>query len=422
MKKNIEKKIFAAIFLLFLFGLGGLSSVKTITDIKWDLTHKKEESESLIENLKTDVNIVNDDIADNIFAKYQWIECYGAISRAIGKKEVNGFSYGIDKNGAYEPINFWVDADETDFRNYAQQLVLFRDDVEKNGGHFLFLLFPHKMNESWNEGYKGLPYNDFNEQADALLEWLEFYGVDYIDFRETMKASNLSFEEMFYKTDHHWTGYAAFLAFQELVDHMNTKYDAGLDPEGFYTDVNNYEIKRVENTFLGSAGRNVGTSFAKTDLEDFQTVTPLFNTNLQWTTHDESEPPASSLIMKEMVTYEEPYKSDAYKFYMNGVNTRDQITNFDNPDGPTMFFIRDSYASPIIMDMLPMFSEIDCSWGKYTSDRYVKNDVIEAKPDYVLVGYYPEDLTEEFFKFYKEDVEKYKLDYAKSQGFMEEGE
>lgn len=420
-RENAEKYIFTIAFLCIIFAMCILSAKNTIPVILWKYSENDEAFESYEDRIQYIISSADEEISDKVYGKYDWIEAYGYVNRMLGKKEINGFSYALDPYGAYESLNFWVDAKDIDVRLFAERLVLFRDDVEARGGHFTFLLYPNKINEAWNKGYDGIPYNSFNEQADTLLAWLNFYGVDYVDFRETMKNSGYSFEEMFYLTDHHWTGQAAFCAYQELIDYMNDNYAAGLDQDGFYRDDSNYDIEWVPQSFLGSAGRNAGMLYADVSLEDFQTYTPKYNTNYLWS--ENGEPITyNSLVNKNQVQYVEEYKSDAYKFYLDGVAQRDKIVNLDNPDGPTLFFIRDSYASPMITYMAPLFSEIDCSWGKYTSDRYVKNDVVPANYDYVFVGYYPEDLTEEFFKFYADDVEQYKLDYAISEGYIEEGE
>lgn len=421
----LEKKFFAILFLIFMFSFSALSINNTIPVISRDLdkindsnSESGANTSTVLGVVKSDIGLIEGDISENMYRRYDWIQLYGTLNRLLGKKEINGFDYALDKKGAYNAINFWSEARDISFRTFAQRLVMLRDEVEKNGSHFTFLLFPHKMNEAWNCGYEGIPYNDFNDQADCLLEWLDFYGVDYIDFRETMKASGMSFEEMFYRTDHHWTGKASFVAFQELIKYMNDEYDAGLDESGFYTDEGNYRFDIIENSFLGSSGRDVGSSFSNLPLDDFSAVSPSFDNKYIWKS-SANENGSSSLFCKNALSYTDIYQSDMYKYYLDGVNTRDYIQNLDNANGPRAFFIRDSYASPLITFMAPMFSEIDASWGKYTSDRFVKNDVLTNDYDYVFVAYYTEDLYDEFFKFYEDDVEEFKLDYAESQGYME---
>lgn len=435
MKKieNIEKYVFSGLFLVGLFGYAGCSMKDTfpmLRDTMQRLVEHIEElnttgyqesyaevngedsaSEGRIEDAQNVMDAVSaglleidSDILENVYMRYDWIEAYGAVNRALGKKEVNGFDYALDKNGAYNSLNFWNDVDDTDIRRYSQQLYLLKQDVEANGGKMLFMGYPNKYYEAWNSGYDGMPYNDYNGKMDELLLWNRRYGIDSIDYREVLADSGLSFEEMFYKTDHHWTGYTAFVAFQELVEHLNEKYDAGLDEDGYYRDINNYEVTWHENMFLGSAGRNVGIAFSGDELEDFQTVKPKFSGNITW--NSKTGDYTDSVLQEEELEFEDMYLSDAYAYYMAGVNPRDTIINHDNPEGLKVFFIRDSFASPIIIDMIPFCSQIDCVWGKYATDEYVKEMIAAGDYDYVFVGYYTTDILPNFFHFYENDYLK----------------
>lgn len=419
--QNIEKKICAFLFCLLVIVVFGASVSKTYKSIAYNLSHNENEYEKLSDRVNDYVAIIDRDVKEHVAKKYECIEAYGMLNRLMGKKEINGFSYALDKKNAYESINFWSDAKDINFRKYAQQLSIMRDEVLENGGHFTFILAPSKMNDAWNEGYDEIPYNDFNEQADRLIAWLNFYGVDYIDLRETLAKTGMSFDEMFYKTDHHWTAEAAFEGYKEIVGYLNQKYDAGLDSSGFYRNENNYKFDRVNDSFLGSAGRSVGMKYGNNELEDFHKIKPLFKTKIAWTT-DTVSTPSPSLYKDEYLEYDNVYKSDMYAYFMGGIHGRDTILNLDKPDAPTLTIIRDSYSSPLITNLAPLFGEIDASWGKESSDRYVKDQVRNVKSDYVIVCYYTENLTDEFFKFYADDVEEHKLKYAEFMGYSQEGD
>lgn len=365
---------------------------------------------------------LEEDLENRVAGALKLRERIGAFYRTIGKQEIGDFAYALDAKGGYEALNFWAEAKDIDYRLIAQRLYLFREQVENKGGHFTFILFPDKLNEAWNSVDSGIPFNDFNYQADVLLAWLNFYGIDYLDLRETMKTSGLSYEEMFCRTDSRWTARAAFTAYGELVDYLNRKYDAGMDSEGFYRNPDNYLFESVEGIFVGDIGQKVGLDYAQASPEDFCVVTPKFELNVNWTTQ-EDDFASSQLYLDRRLKTDNPFDEDVYEFYLNGLNDRDYIVNEDNPEGPTAWFIRDEYASPLIIDMVPLFSRISCSCGRNTSDRYVKNEIVESCPDYVFIGYNIENLLMEYFRFYADDVEQFKKDYAIMQGYLpKEGE
>lgn len=405
--KNWENCIFSIVFLTALFVLSSLSAVNTVPVLVETVRGVSSDSELEDENantVKSTLLKIDDDIAENVYHRYDFIEAYGEINRLLGKKEINGFSYAVDKNGAYNSVNFWDEVDDIDIRRLTQQMVNLKEKTEEYGGNFMFLAFPNKFDYSWDDGYEGIPYNDHNGKVDEMLLWCRRYGIDYLDFRQTLKKSGLSFKEMFYKTDHHWTGYAAFLAYQELIGHMNETYGADLDPDNYYRDINNYNVEWVENCLLGASGRSVGMKFGNTELEDFQLVYPKYHNNIEWNNyHAVSKGDyADTLIHDIELHYSNPYESDVYGYYVGGIYKRERITNNDNPDGPKLLFIRDSFASPMLVEMTPLFSEIECVWGKFAAEGYIEGLVESGRYDYVIVAYYPEDIQENFFKFYKD--------------------
>lgn len=435
MKKyeNIEKYAFSVLFLIGLFVYAGFSMKDTVPVLQktmqrlvchiqdlntsdyqrrhtnvsgedHDSGTQIESTQNVMDAISVGLLEIDANILENVYRRYDWIEAYGTINRVLGKKEVNGFDYALDKNGAYNSLNFWNEVDDTNIRRFSQQLYLLEQDVENYGGKMLFMGFPNKYYEAWNCGYDGMPYNDYNDKMDELLLWNRRYGIDSIDYRKVLADTGMSFEEMFYKTDHHWTGYAAFAAFEELVEHLNKKYDSGLDEDGYYRNIDNYEVTWHENMYLGASGRKVGLSFSGDELEDFQTLAPKFSGNITW--NDKTGDYKESVIREEQLEFEDIYLSDVYAYYLGGVYARDTIVNHDNPDGLKIFFIRDSFASPMIIDMIPFCSQIDCVWGKYASDDYVKEMIAENNYDYVFVGYYTEDIMPNFFRFYADDYMK----------------
>ncbi len=400
--KNIEKYIYS---LLFIVGVGALSIAsiinmlpelrKTLTDISIE---ENMSISDLVSNKITEIDAV---ISENVYERHSWIEAYGTINRLLGKKEINGFDYAIDKNGAYNAVNFWNEVDDMNVQRFSQQLFMLKEDVEEQGGKLVFLGFPNKFDERWNSGYSGIPYNGFNSKMDELLLWNRRYGIDSIDFRTTLADSGLKFDEMFYKTDHHWTAYAAFLSFQELVAFLNENYEENLDENGYYRDIANYDVFWMEDIYLGSSGRNVGLEFSGQSLEDFQILKPKFHGNITWNdlTGDYNE----TVLVEKRLSYDSIYTCDMYSYYLSGVNVHDSIVNHENPEGIKILFIRDSFSSPLVIDMIPLASQIDCVWGKYATDSYVKKMIEDNQYDYVFVGYYTENIGVDFFQFYAED-------------------
>src|SRR5574344_17015 len=126
-KMKIEKCIFSVIFLtgLIMFSIlsaksTGVSLIKTYQKMLSEFTEFKnndgnvtvsddsvdgEATSSLIKADSVEDILENSflefdqDIQDNVYGHYEFIEMYGTLNRMIGKKEINGFSYALDKDG-----------------------------------------------------------------------------------------------------------------------------------------------------------------------------------------------------------------------------------------------------------------------------------------------------------------------------------
>jgi hypothetical protein len=393
-KSLLGKTLFLVIFIAGLFTYAGLSATNTLPEIMKIVDESSFENEEQIKSAITDVET---EISENCYKRYNLIEAYGEVNKLLGKTEINGFGYALDEYGGYNPINFSDEVDNIDYKLVAERIAAFKHDAEEHGANFMYVQSPNKIDEAWNTGFDDVPYENKNDKTDKLLGWMRRLGIDCFDFRESLADSGLSYKEMFYNTDHHWTGVAAFAAFRDLVGHINDTYDENLDPDGFYRDINNYEISYCQNTYLGSAGRNIGFTYG--DCKDhMQLFVPKFDGNISWGGFTGNY--KDTVFRYNNLESENPYESDTYGFYLYGVAKKDVIVNNANPEGLKVLFVRDSFMSPVIIDMIPLCSEIDCYWGLYVDDTELKEKVANGNYDYVILSYGTLNIEEENFNFY----------------------
>lgn len=397
MKNNtFGKNLFVVLFIVGLFTYTFLSARQTLPKIAESMASVDMTQNNI---LKEVIGIIDQHISEDAYKRYEMIEVFGKVNKFIGKKEINGFDYALDEYGGYNPINFSDEVDNMDYKVVAERILAFKTDAEKHGAHFMYLQSPDKIYDAWNKGLKGIPYEDKNEKTDKLLAWINRYGIDCVDFRDSLENSGLSFEEMFYNTDHHWTGVAAFYAFSDLVEHMNEKYDAGLDEDGYYRDLSNYSVTDWDEVYLGSAGRDIGFSYGK--CQDYmQLVVPRFDGNISWMNYNGNY--KDTVFRYDHLVSDNPYKTDTYGFYLYGVAKEDTVINNANPDGLKILFVRDSFMSPVIIDMIPFCSQIDCYWGLYVDDAALKEKVANGNYDYVILTYGTLNIEEDNFNFYGE--------------------
>ena len=175
-----------------------------------------------------------------------------------------------DKGNLYFPAN------KVDVSDCVMRTTLFANSLNHKNIKYIYVQAPNKMVKGYTD--KGVySYNYSNQNADEFLKGLKANKVDYLDLREQIKKNDIDKEELFYKTDHHWTTPTAFWAYQKLIEMMQEKYQFNIDTEHYYTNLENYQVTKSENTFLGSLGRRVGSAVA--GMDSYTYIEPNFETD-----------------------------------------------------------------------------------------------------------------------------------------------
>ena len=161
-------------------------------------------------------------------------------------------------------------------------------------------------------------------------------------------------EQLYYKTDHHWTAKGAYECYRLLGEQM------GYQPVG-------------EESFRKDAAEGFyGTSYSKSALWWMSPDTLEY-----WSNTAQSEGAVTVTIkdgedVKEHNSYyftEHFENDDKYPVYLDGNHSVTRIRNTDAPGG-TLVVVKDSYANAIIPFLSQNYSEIIM-----VDLRYYKNDV-----------------------------------------------
>lgn len=258
----------------------------------------------------------------------------------------------------------------------------------------LYLQAPSKIT-----GDDDLPYgvtDTSNQNADALLAALDEAGVDYLDFRQTLRDAGGDWGNWFYVTDHHWNPEGAFTAFQALCRKL-TDYDQTLPVsrgekrrpitiDEKWTQRDSYDTSTLQDFFLGSQGKRVGSLYA--GMDDFTLWVPKAPTLLS----NNADTPARHGDAEETVLYPErleetdPFDANPYTYYAGGDYGFTRIKNYYNPQGPKVLLIRDSYACAITPFLAYSCSELDILDPRYFRGNFFSY-VGWVDPDVVLVMY-----------------------------------
>lgn len=395
----IKKLITTILFLLFLFAFSFLNIWKNYEAIKTSV--KKIEAVSLKQYVSGIENAIN----ENVYEKYKFIEVYGYIQKFIGKNEVSNFELVKDVEGKLHFTYFADKPNKTE--QLTDKLKELRNGIRSSKTKVLYLMTPDKYIKGYTKFPKGIPTHYNNETADQFLSEVNSAGIETIDLRKGILQSGINPDDLFFNTDHHWKIETAFWGFGQLVNNMNKKFKLNLDSAKFYTDINNYNVIKYENSFIGSMGRKIGKYYAGVD--DFSLIYPKFKTDYDFYFENSFTKGTLSGRFEEALVAINPIRkydeygieTDKYFSYLYGNQPFAHIKNKENKNGLKVLFIKDSLAVPLIS----FFSSV-CSDVYIIDPRYYKEDILSyinnTDLDFVFVSYSPQNLVGEFFKFKKD--------------------
>jgi len=172
-------------------------------------------------------------------------------------------------------------------------------------------------------------------------------SLTYVDVTDKLKEHNK--EELYYKSDHHWTSYGAKYAFDELCG-----------PLGIEEPIIDYDIMKVTEDFSGTMASNSGAFNVKDEIdifvpktaEDFEYVAEYGDIQKKSATIYSSEALASK---------------NKYEVFMGGNYSYVSIKTTAQTDRNLLLF-KDSYANTFIQFLLPYYRNIVIIDPRYYSD------------------------------------------------------
>lgn len=279
---------------------------------------------------------------------------------------------------------------ETDLDSIVYQINRLKAVSNSNGAEFLYCAAPRK------ELYETNPENIdnyFKENFESFLNKLNSKKISTLDFSQIFTAQSKDNQDIFYNTDHHWTSLSGFAANKALCEELNRKYGFTVNPD--YISIDNYQIDTYHNWFLGSRGKKVGTYFTWNGADDFDLITPKFDTNM--TEEQPIKNEKRNGKFEDTVLFMDNMKKDyfgvsSYATYSGGDFRLQIMKNNLNPNGKKILLIRDSFACVVAPFLALQTSELHiCDMRNY--ERYVgeklnaEEYIKQIKPDYVIVLY-----------------------------------
>ena len=236
---------------------------------------------------------------------------------ALGKREIGGVY--IAKDGYL--IEDYAAPKNTD--KIVGQFEKFAESLE--GAEVSLMLVPTAIT-IYGEKLPALaPVRSQLQTRDEIYGRLDFSTIDCYDALMEAKKDN----ELYYRTDHHWTGYGAYAAYTAYCEAK----------EIVPLPLDRFEITEVSTDFKGTVYSKLNDAKIKAD-----TITIFENPeNCLTVYYEDKKETADSLYNFEYLE-----KKDKYSMFLNNIHPFIEITNETADSDKELAVIKDSYANCMV--------------------------------------------------------------------------
>lgn len=363
MKKNILKKyptffVFSILVILF-----------TVIDIinspnEFSELENRKLSQMPILSLKSyiDTSFSSDYekyINDQFFLRDNWIDLKSRIEYLLGKRENNDIIFGKEN---YLFKKFTTFNDEM-LENNLNSIITFTNNYNKEVD---FFIIPNSYAVYDELTPRYLPLVDQLSLINSINSYLSLKSNDHINtINVAEKLLKNKDDYIYYKTDHHWTSYGAYLAYLTYMDYL------GLE----IVDINNLE-KITINNFLGTYYNR--SKYFKAD-SDFITYYNILGLHIE-------------IDGKEQLSLMDLDKfkgSDKYSAFLWGNNGLTKVINeniSEERKGSSILIFKDSYANSFIQFLSYNYEIIDIIDLRYFKES-IRNFMKDKDYNEILIMY-----------------------------------
>lgn len=260
-----------------------------------------------------------DHAADQIILRDFWMGAKSTLQRAAGKTDVNGVWLGTD--GYYFAK---LTEDEFDRDNYEKNVAAVEKFFAANADKDCRILLAPTPGSVMYEDlpYGAALYNELFYDDHACYELLaDTFGDQAIMTREAL-CDLAQTEQVYYRTDHHWTtrgAYAAYEVWAKTTGHV----------------ARSVTLNAVSDSFRGTLYSKVLLPGSACDTVYTPSQTPIVSMNADGEEYD------------DLLFYDRTEQKDVYEVFMGG-NYAKAVIDTGAATGRSLLLIKDSFANCFI--------------------------------------------------------------------------
>lgn len=276
--------------------------------------------------------------ADQFPGRDSWLSIQLWLNKALGSKEAGGVYLCKDNYLMQVPGT----PNEAQLEKNLAAMEAFADEYwEVN---MVAAIVPNAVTVHADKLPKNAPVR--NQRAD--LEGIKgaLSRVTFVDVTDKLCENNS--QELFYRTDHHWTSLAAAYALEEIAPKLELKVP----------DVNSYTRYTVSNTFEGTLSSKSGSHKVTDKVELF-----VPNTQVEYFVQRTDSEAVCTMYNREALD-----AKDHYTVFFGGNYSRIDISTTAQT-GKNLLVFKDSYANCFVPLLYPYYENITMVDPRYYYDN-----------------------------------------------------
>lgn len=278
-------------------------------------------------------------LSDQFPFRDKLIEAKSDFERLLGKTNENGVYIGKDGFLFETPMK----PDDEKIKELTEAVTAFSRKNKKLKK--AFILSPNSTDLLSEKFPEALRLESRDEAFKKIRDDLS--GVTWVDCKAAFEKQKDQ-SALFYKTDHHWTTRAAFLAFSSL----SSEWELGAKKS-------NFEFFTVSNSFEGTLS---STAAVRDSADKIEICVPKNQAGKYTVLYESSEKKTSTLFENEKLN-----QKNQYELFLGGNYDKVIISTTADTTASLLLF-KDSYANCLIPMLTPYFSKIVVVDPRYFSD------------------------------------------------------
>lgn len=293
-------------------------------------------------------------VTDQFVARDAWVAAKAWSERAVGKSENNGVYFCDDST-------LITRFDAPDAEKVANNVNYVNSFAQKAGVPVYFTLIPGAATVWADKLPQGAPNYD---QKLVIDQAAQISAAQFVDLYTPLMAHKG--EDIFYRTDHHWTSLGAYYGYTGLAQAL------GFTP----VSLADYGKTTVSTEFYGTVFSSSGVRWVRPD--EMDVYVPEEGISVTSYTYDSKGNP----VEEPRQLYDESFltKKDKYAMFLGGQQSLG-VVRTGNADKPKLLLIRDSYSDSLVPFLTPHYSEIhliDLRYYKQSAAQYIQDNGIDA--------------------------------------------